>query len=201
MNKVNVASMSKTKYMTRIAMLCAISFVLGYFQIPLTFVAPDFIKLDLADLPVLLGSFTLGPVAAIIISALKNILSLVIKGTQTAGIGELSNFIVGCALSVTAGVIYLKNRTFKGAILSLIAGTILMTTVAVLSNYYVVFPLYSNVYPMEALIELGHAITPKINTLWDMMLYSIVPFNLIKGFTVSLVTVLIYKRIRPLLKN
>lgn len=201
MNKVNTSTMIRTKDMTKVAMLSVIGFVLMYFQLPLTFVAPPFMKLDISDLPVLMGAFTMGPVYGIIIAALKNLMHIIFKGTMTAGVGELSNFIISSTFAVVSSYIYRKHKTYKGAVLSMTVGVLAMTILAMISNYFVVFPLYGKVMPMEAIIAMGSAITPKITGLFTMMIYSVLPFNLIKGFTTSAVMMLVYKKISPLFKN
>ena len=201
MNKVNTSTMIRTKDMTKVAMLSVIGFVLMYFQLPLTFVAPPFMKLDISDLPVLMGAFTMGPVYGIIIAALKNLMHIIFKGTMTAGVGELSNFIISSTFAVISSYIYRKHRTYKGAVLSMTVGVVAMTILAMASNYFVVFPLYGKVMPMDAIIAMGSAITPKITGLFTMMIYSVLPFNLIKGFTTSAVMMLVYKKISPLFKN
>lgn len=201
MNKVNTSTMIRTKDMTKVAMLSVIGFVLMYFQLPLTFVAPPFMKLDISDLPVLMGAFTMGPVYGIIIAALKNLMHIIFKGTMTAGVGELSNFIISSTFALVSSYIYRKHRTYKGAVLSMTVGVVAMTILAMASNYFVVFPLYGKVMPMDAIIAMGSAITPKITGLFTMMIYSVLPFNLIKGFTTSAVMMLVYKKISPLFKN
>ena len=201
MNKVNTSTMIRTKDMTKVAMLSVIGFVLMYFQLPLTFVAPPFMKLDISDLPVLMGAFTMGPVYGIIIAALKNLMHIIFKGTMTAGVGELSNFIISSTFALVSSYIYRKHRSYKGAVLSMTVGVVAMTILAMTSNYFVVFPLYGKVMPMEAIIAMGSAITPKITGLFTMMIYSVLPFNLIKGFTTSAVMMLVYKKISPLFKN
>ena len=201
MNKVNTSTMIRTKDMTKVAMLSVIGFVLMYFQLPLTFVAPPFMKLDISDLPVLMGAFTMGPVYGIIIAALKNIMHIIFKGTMTAGVGELSNFIISSTFALVSSYIYRKHRTYKGAVLSMTVGVVAMTILAMISNYFVVFPLYGKVMPMDAIIAMGSAITSKITGLFTMMIYSVLPFNLIKGFTTSAVMMLVYKKISPLFKN
>lgn len=198
MNKVN--SKSNVKVMSRIGMLSAVAFLLMFFEFPLTFIAPSFIKLDISDLPAMVGAFTMGPVAGIIISAVKNVLHIALKGTSTGGVGELSNFIIASVLTGTAGIIYKRDNTFKGAIVGMLFGTVLMTIAAIISNYFVIFPLYANFMPMEAIINAGKAVNANISSLWDMMIYSLVPFNLIKGFLVSIVTMLIYKKISHLFR-
>lgn len=201
MNKVNSSSMLRTKDMTKIGMLSVIAFILMYFQLPITFVAPPFMKLDISDLPVLMGAFTMGPVFGVIIAAIKNILHIVFKGTMTAGIGELSNFIISSTFAFVSAYFYRKHRTYKGAIISLTLGVLAMTFLAMLSNYFVVFPLYAKVMPMDAIIAMGSAITSKITGLFTMMIYSVLPFNLIKGFTTSAVMMLVYKKISPIFKD
>lgn len=201
MNKVNSSSMLRTKDMTKVGMLSVIAFILMYFQLPITFVAPPFMKLDISDLPVLMGAFTMGPVFGIIIAALKNIMHIIFKGTMTAGIGELSNFLISSTFAFVSAYFYRKHRTYKGAILSLTLGVLAMTFLAMLSNYFVVFPLYAKVMPMDAIIEMGSAITPRITGLFSMMIYSVLPFNLIKGFTTSAVMMLVYKKISPIFKD
>lgn len=201
MNKVNSSSMLRTKDMTKIGMLSVIAFILMYFQLPITFVAPPFMKLDISDLPVLMGAFTMGPVFGVIIAAIKNILHIVFKGTMTAGIGELSNFIISSTFAFVSAYFYRKHRTYKGAIISLTLGVLAMTALAMLSNYFVVFPLYAKVMPMDAIIAMGSAITSKITGLFTMMIYSVLPFNLIKGFTTSAVMMLVYKKISPIFKD
>lgn len=201
MNKVNTSTMIRTKDMTKVAMLSVIGFLLMYIQLPLTFVAPPFMKLDISDLPVLMGAFTMGPVYGIIIAALKNLMHIIFKGTMTAGVGELSNFIISSTFAVVSSYIYRKHRTYKGAVLSMTVGVVAMTILAMISNYFVVFPLYGKVMPMDAIIAMGSAITPRIKGLFTMMIYSVLPFNLIKGFTTSAVMMLVYKKISPLFKN
>lgn len=198
MNKVN--SKSNVKVMSRIGMLSAVAFLLMFFEFPLTFIAPSFIKLDISDLPAMVGAFTMGSVAGVIISAVKNVLHIALKGTSTGGVGELSNFIIASVLTGTAGIIYKRDNTFKGAIVGMLFGTVLMTIAAIISNYFVIFPLYANFMPMEAIINAGKAVNANISSLWDMMIYSLVPFNLIKGFLVSIVTMLIYKKISHLFR-
>lgn len=201
MNRVNTGTAIKTRDMTKIGMLSVIGFILMYFQVPLAFVAPPFMQLDISDLPVLIGAFTMGPVFGIIIAAIKNILALILKGTMTGGVGELSNFIISASFAALSSCVYRKKRTYNGAILSLALGVITMTILAMASNYFVVFPLYGKVMPMDKIIAMGAAITPRITGLFSMMIYSVLPFNLIKGFTTSAVMMLVYKKVSPLFKN
>lgn len=193
--------MWNTKVMVKISVLAVISFILMFFEFPLVFLAPPFIKLDFSDLPALIGSFALGPMAGVIIQLLKNILNVVIEGTTTGGVGELANFVVGSAFAYTAGVFYYKNKTFKNAIIGLIVGTITMTITITLANYYIMFPFYAKLMgqPIQAFVDMGAMVSNKIVDLRTLMLFSIVPFNLLKGTILTIITVLIYKKVSPIL--
>ncbi|WBW49653.1 ECF transporter S component [Peptoniphilus equinus] len=199
MNKVSRTRVN-VRVISRIGMLSAIAVVLMMFQVPVTFVVPSFIKLDVSELPALIGAFTMGPVAAIIISALKNILNILLQGTSTGFVGELSNFLLASIFTATAGFIYQRKHTFVGAMMGMLVGAVVMTFGAVISNFYFIFPLYSNFMPMEAIVNASHAVNSNVHDLWDIMIYCIVPFNLLKAFLTSLVTLLIYKKISPLFR-
>ena len=189
-----------TKNMVKISILAVISMVLMIFDFA-TWFAPPFMNIDLGDMPALIGSFAMGPMAGVLVQLLKNILHLLVEGTKTGGIGELSNFIVGSIFAYIAGFIYHRNRTFTTAIIALLVGVLAMTTAASLSNYYVIFPLYAKIMPLDQIIEMTAAINNLVVDYKTMILFAVVPFNLLKGSVVSAVTLLIYKRISPILKK
>lgn len=191
-----------TRVMVKISVLAVISMVLMFFDVPIFPVIP-FLKLDLGDWPALVGAFAMGPMAGVLVQLVKNLLSLLIEGSSTGGVGELSNFIVGSIFVYTAGCIYFRNKTFKTAIIGSFVGVIAMATVASFSNYFVVFPMYSKVYgiPMESLLGMGAALNKNVVDLKTMMVFAIVPFNLIKGSVVSALTILVYKRVSPILHD
>lgn len=189
-----------TKNMVKISILAVISMVLMIFDFA-TWFAPPFMNIDLGDMPALIGSFAMGPMAGVLVQLLKNILHLLVEGTKTGGIGELSNFIVGSIFAYTAGFIYHRDKTFKTAIIALLIGVLAMTTVASLSNYFIVFPLYAKLIPMDQIIEMSAAINSLVVDYKTMILYAVVPFNLLKGSLVSVATILVYKRISPILKR
>lgn len=193
------ASRYSTRQLTRTSLLAIIAFLLMYVEFPLAFIAPPFIKIDLSDVPALIGGFAMGPVVGITIEFIKCILTLFVRGTTTGGVGELSNFIVGALFVGVSASFYKRHKTYRGAVAGLFLGVIGMTIVATLSNYFVVFPLYAKIMPMEAIIEMGSAVTPKVDSLWSLMIYCIVPFNLIKGFIVSIATLVIYKKVSHVL--
>lgn len=189
-----------TRNMVKIAVLGVIGMVLMFFDIP-AFFAPGFLKIDLADLPALIGAFAMGPMAGVIVQLVKNLLSIFIEGTTTGGIGELSNFIVGSTFVYVAGFIYYKKKTLKTAVVGLILGVLAMTILATLSNYYVVFPLYAKIFgwPMEKIIGMGSAVNKFVIDYKSLILFAVVPFNLVKGTIVSIVTLLVYKKVSPIL--
>ncbi len=189
-----------TKNMVMIAMFGAIAGVLMLFDFAIP-IAPGFMKIDLGDLPAILGTFMMGPVEGLLICLVKLLVKLIIKGTTTAFVGELSNFVVCAAYILPAYFIYRTHKGKKGAIFSLAIGTIVVSIVAVFSNYFIMFPMYSNLYgmPMEAIIGMGTAINSRITNLFTMMLFAVLPFNLIKYGIVSVITFFIYKRLKTVL--
>jgi riboflavin transporter FmnP len=189
-----------TKQLTRIAILSAAAFVLMLFEFPLP-IAPSFYKLDLSETAVLIGGFAMGPMAAVIIEALKNVLNILFTGTTTAYVGEMANFIVGCAFAVPAALLYQKNKTRRTAIYGLILGSLCMVLAGAIVNYFILLPMYSTLFhmPMDAIIAAGAAIVPAIHSKFTFVLLATCPFNIVKGILVSLLTFALYKLISPLL--
>lgn len=185
----------------KIGMLAAISVVLMLFEIPLPF-APSFYEIDFSEVPVLIGAFAMGPVAGAAIELVKILLNLVITGTDTAGVGELANFIIGCSLCLPAAIIYKRKKTRKGAMIGMVAGTALMVVICCLINAYVMLPAYSAAFnlPIDALVQMGTAINPNITNLNTFVIFAVAPFNLLKAVLVSLIVLLIYKKISPIFK-
>lgn len=189
-----------TKNMILVAMFGAISMALMMVDFPIP-IAPSFMKFDFADLPAMLATFMMGPVEGILVCIVKLALRLMIRGTETAFVGELANLIAAIAYMVPAALIYHFRRTKKGAAVALTVGTITVSIVCVLSNLFFIFPAYSKLYgiPMDAIIGMGHAINSHINSLFSLMILSILPFNLIKFGVVSIVTFLVYKRLKHMI--
>ena len=190
----------KTKTLTKIGILGAVSFILMMIEFPLPF-APAFYKLDFSEVAVLMGGFALGPAAAVWIEALKVALNLLFQGSITAGVGEIANFLIGISFVVPASMIYAKHKTKKNAMKGLIHGTIWMAVMGFVLNYFVLLPAYSYFLkmPIEALVGMGAAIIPAIDTKFKFVLLATTPFNLFKGIVVSVVTLYLYKHISPLL--
>lgn len=176
-------------------MFGALAAVLMLFEFPLPFIAPSFYGLDLAEVPILVGSFALGPLAGMVMEFVKILIKLVLKPTSTGFVGEFANIMVGCALVLPAGLVYRFKKTKKGAVAGMIAGTITMSVVGVVINALVMLPFYSNFMPLENIIAAGAAINPAVSNIWTFAIICVGPFNIIKGVVVSLITALVYKRI------
>jgi riboflavin transporter FmnP len=189
-----------TKTITKVGILGAVATVLMLLEFPLWF-APSFYELDFSEVPVLLGAFALGPAAGAMIELVKILINFVLNGTDTGGVGEFANFIIGCAFIVPAGFIYKRNKSFKTAILGLVVGTLTLALAGAFLNYYLLLPLYAKIYgyPIQAFIDMGHALNPAITDLKTFVLYAVVPFNLLKGTIVSAMVILIYKKLSPIL--
>lgn len=190
-----------TRMIAQIGMLGAIAVVLMLFEIPLPF-APSFYEIDFSEVPVLIGAFTMGPAAGAMIELVKILINFIITGTDTAGVGELANFLIGCGLCVPASVIYRKLHTRTGAIIGMLTGTAVMTVVGCFLNAYVLLPAYAKAFemPIDALVGMGTAVNGNIHNLLTFVVFAVAPFNLLKGVLVSLIVFLIYKKISPILK-
>ncbi len=184
-----------TKNVVLMGMFSALGAVLMLFEIPLPFIAPSFYGLDLAEVPVLVGTFALGPVACAVMEFVKILIKLVLKPTSTGFVGEFANLAIGCGLVVPAGIIYQINKTKKGALWGMIAGTAVMSVAGVVINALVMLPFYSNFMPLENIIAAGAAINPFVSNIWTFAIICVGPFNMIKGFVVSTITWLVYKRV------
>lgn len=198
-NKTNTLTQKiGVRQLVTIAVAAAVSFVLMLLEFHLP-IAPEFIKLDLSDIPALVLAFTFGPLAGVLTELVKNLLHLFV--TKSAGVGELSNFLLGCAFVIPAGLIYKHNKTRKNALLAMLAGTLCFSLMGIFSNYRIMFPFYTKVsgIPMEAIVAMCQKILPFVDSEFKVILLSVTPFNLLKGILVSVVTFLLYKRLSPIL--
>jgi len=188
--------------MTKIALLAAIAALLMWFEVPLPF-APPFYKIDLGDVPAMIGTFSMGPVAGVLIQMIKILLKLLMKGSTTLGVGDVASFVIGCAFCLPAGLIYRKKKNRAGAFIGMVIGTVVMTAFGAFLNAFVLLPAYATAFdvPMEDLISLGSAANASITDLFTFVMLAVVPFNLLKGIIVSIVVLLIYKKVRVLLKT
>lgn len=189
----------ETRTLASIGVLSALATGLMFIETAIPF-TPAFLKLDISEVPVLLGTFALGPVAGIFIELIKNLIHFLLA-TTTGGIGEIANFIVGSAFLVPAGLIYSLKKNKTHAILGLAIGALTMTIIAGVVNYFFLIPAYVTVmhFPMDAIIGMGQKAIPAITGLETLVLYGILPFNLFKGLVISVLTMLVYKRVSSLL--
>ena len=184
-----------TKNVVLMGMFGALAGVLMIFEFPLPFLAPSFYGLDISEVPILVGTFALGPVAGAVMEVVKILVKLVLKPTSTGFVGEFANLTFGCAMVIPAGLIYKFKRTKKGATTGLFVGTVLMAAAGVVGNALVMIPFYSNFMPLESIIAAGAAINPAISNVWTFAFICVGPFNVVKGIVVSLITALVYKRV------
>ncbi len=189
---------NRIRKMTMIGMLSAVAFVLMFFDFSVPFM-PVFIKMDLSELPALIGSFALGPVSGVAVCLIKNLLHLM--KTSTGGVGELSNFILGASFVFTAGMIYKHKKNRKMAVIGSIAGAVVMALVSVPSNYFLVYPVYTKFMPIEQIIGAYEAINPNVNGLLSCLVIFNMPFTFVKAAFSVVITLLVYKRISPLIKG
>ena len=198
----NVAEKTKvnTRTLVQIGMLSALAIILMQFEIPLPF-APAFYKIDFSEVPVLIGGFSMGPFAGVLIELIKVILNVAIKGTMTMGIGDAANFLIGCAFCVPAALIYQKKRTKSGAVTGMVVGTVIMTILGCVLNAYILLPVYAKAFemPLDALVSMGTEVNGAITGLMTFVLFAVAPFNLLKGILVSLIVFFVYKKIRQVL--
>lgn len=191
------------EWLVKIAMLSAVATVLMLFEFPLPFIAPPFYEMDFSEVPVLIGAFALGPMAGVAIEAIKILLNFILNGTITAGVGEVANFVMGVVFVLPASMIYMRHRTKKNALLGLIVGGLSMVVLSCFINSFVMLPIYGKAFgvPVESFVQMAAKIHPSIDTMFEFAVLCVAPFNLIKVALVSLITMLLYKHLSPLLKN
>ena len=190
-----------TQMITQIGMLGAIATVLMLFEIPLPF-APSFYEIDFSEVPVLIGCFSMGPLAGALIELVKIILNFVINGTTTAGVGEVANYISGVSFCLPAAIIYKKSKTKKRAVVGLVVGMLFMTILGCFVNAYILLPTYAAAFklPIDALVGMGTAVNANITNLFTFVMFAVAPFNLLKGILDSIIVMAVYKKISPILK-
>lgn len=190
-----------TRKVAVIGVFSAIAAVLMLFEFPVPF-APPFYKIDFSELPALIGTFAYGPVAGVMIELCKIVLKLLMKGTTTAFVGDLANFFIGCSFLVPASVIYLLKKTRRNAVAGCIVGTTVMTVVGTAFNAVYLLPKFAEMYgmPLDAIIGMGTAINPAITNISSFVVMAVAPLNVLKGVTVSVMTLLVYKKLSPVLK-
>lgn len=202
MTEVSVSRKQTKRVSTRAiastGILAAAAFVLQYVELP-ALLMPGFIKFDFSDLPALIGAFTLGPVYGVIIELIKNLMHSLVS--NSFGVGEISNFILGAVFVGVAGTIYRLNKSKKGAVIASFIGAIAMALISFPSNLFFVYPVYYNFMPKETIIAAYQAIFPGVKTIEQCLMMFNVPFTFIKGMCNVAITFLIYKKLSPIIKE
>ena len=192
---------STARYVSIVGICAAIATVLHVLDFPILFLAPEFYKLDFSELPVLLCGFYLGPTATVACEGVKILLKLVVKGTSTAFVGDFANFVVGCSFVLPATIWYHLHKSRHAAIIGLVLGTLSMAVLGSAFNAVYLLPKFSQLFglPLDTIIGMGTAIRSGVNSVTTFVMLCVAPLNLLKGAMVSVLTMLLYKRVaRPL---
>lgn len=194
------SSKTLTRKIAISAMLAAIGVILQMLEIPLPFI-PSFIKLDFSDLPGFIGAFVCGPLAGVLITLIRNVIHIFMG--SSAGIGELSNFILSASFVLTAGLIYKKMANIKGVLIGGVAGAVIMGIVSFPVNNFIIYPLYYSVmgFPQEAILQMYQAIRPSTKSIAEALIVFNVPFTIAKGLISVIITSIIYKPLEKLIKK
>ena len=201
----NTTNISKTKsrfnarFIAGTAMLSAVAFILQYIEIAIP-IMPAFIKFDFSDLPALIGAFAYGPLAGVLIELIKNLIHCAFS--QSATVGELSNFILGAVFVGTAGVIYKNKKNETTALIGGVVGSVVMGLVCIPSNYFVVYPVYYAAgFAEEAVLGMYQLILPGVKNILQCLVIFNLPFTIVKGLLSTVITMLVYKHLSPILKG
>ena len=192
---------SRARYVSIVGICAAIATVLHMLDFPLLFLAPGFYKLDFSELPVLLCGFFLGPSATVACEGIKIVLKLLLKGTSTAFVGDFANFAVGCSLVLPATIVYHLRKSKHSAIVGLLIGSICITIFGSAFNAIYLLPKFAQLYelPLDSIIAMGAEINGNIHNVSTFVFFCVAPLNLLKAGMVSVLTMLLYKRVaRPL---
>lgn len=178
------------------ALMGALSIVLSEvlkFNVP---VMPSFIEFDFSDVPAMLASLTMGPVSGVFVCLIKNLFGCFT--TKTGCVGELSNFILSASLVLPAGIIAHKSEKISRAVIGCVIGAVTMAAISFPSNYFLVYPIYTKFMPLDAIINKYQAINPNVSGLADCLLIFNVPFTFVKGLCAAIISILLYKKLRPI---
>lgn len=176
---------NKTKMYVSVGAFSAIAFVLQVIGSVMGLKVAGFLEIEISDLPALIMALAFGPVAGVFTEFIKNLLHCTM--TSTGFVGELANFVMNGTLCAVAGFVYKLNKTRKGAVIALVVATFAMAIAGVLANLFIMLPLYMPTAPFDVKLKL--------------VLFTILPFNIVRGLVLSAITFFIYKRISPIIKG
>lgn len=199
MTKENNTKRNAIKFIAITGILSALAAVIQMFEIPLPMLIPSFVKLDFSEIPAILATFLVSPVSGLAVCLIKNLIHLFT--TNSAGVGELANFILGACMVLPAGIIYKLKPTKGSAAIAMVVGSVISAVISIFVNYYITYPFYSNFMPMEAIIEAYKAINGGVGSLWDCLIWFNMPFTAAKFIIDSVVVFFIYKPLSKAVKN
>ena len=179
------------RFLTLTAILTAIAVVLQYLEFPVPFFIPPFVKFDFSDLPAILAAFLVSPVSGVSVCLLKNLIHLAVS--QSAGVGELCNFLLGAVMVIPSWVIYRVKPTKLTALIDMIVGSAIAAVVSIFINYYITYPFYESFMPIDAIIGEYQKLNGGVGTLWDALIWFNMPFTFIKFMIDSIIVFFIYK--------
>ena len=196
MNSLN--NKNKNLNMVEISLFAVLSFVISLFKVPLFFTLPIY-KIDFGESIVLFGALYLGPINGILIALMKTLISLILRGSRTLMLSELTDFFVSATLAFTSSI-YIKktNNNLKNLIIGPLIGTLLRSFISTVLNYYVLIPIFSSMFrfPIDKFIMKANEILPVIDSLFSFVVFITLPFNLIKSAISSTIAILLYKNIK-----
>lgn len=193
---------TKIQLICKCAMMGALAAIIMLFEFAIPLV-PPFYELDFSEVIILLTGFALGPAAAIISEALKIVINLLLNGSTTMGVGEFANFMMGLSFVLPATIYYQRHKSKKDALIGMSIATVVLCIASAILNYFVMLPAYAyfmNI-PIDALIQMAGAVNGNINNLFTLIILAVVPFNLLKGILTSMIVLLTYKKVSPVLKK
>ena len=186
-----------TRLIAQIGILSAIAYLLRFFEIPLP-IFPPFLRIDLSDVVAVFGGISMGPVAGFIIVVVKNLLQA-ITGSTTGGVGEIANILIAGPYVLMICLFCRKVKSYKNVLMGAVLGTIVMAIVGAVVDYFIVFPLYAVIIPMDAIIQMGTVLNPRVTDLFSFMIWLVVPFNIVKGAIMTVVILPLYKKVEKIL--
>lgn len=196
-NTIKKQGLGSTKTIAKVGILSAIAYVLMFISVPLP-IFPSFLKIDLSDIPAIFGGMSLGPIAGIAIVIIKNFLQGITAST-TGGVGEFANIMIGGSYVLVVCLFYRKWNNYKGVLLGGLVGIVAMTIMGCIMNYFIMLPLYANFMPMEAIIQSGNVINPRVTDLMSFVIWMIAPFNIVKGGLMTVVSLPLFKKMEKIL--
>lgn len=199
MTKENNTKRNAIKFIAVTGILSALAAVIQMFEIPLPMLIPSFVKLDFSEIPAILATFLVSPISGLAVCLIKNLIHLFT--TNSAGVGELANFILGACMVLPAGIIYKLKPTKGSAAIAMVIGAVFSAVISIFVNYYITYPFYSNFMPMDSIIEAYKAINGGVGSLWDCLIWFNMPFTAAKFIIDSVAVFFIYKPLSKAVKN